>query len=163
MFFLCLAGCGDIVRLSDFGNHARSCPCKPQTALDPKVIRWLWSNSFLFIFALVTTQLSFTQSHWKLILHCILKGAPKLIIAEIRHHPTCQNTRWYINKQFCKNLSEKTKNHLLPIAFFDWGLTKGLGLVKLAVRSPYYSEHHWMLPLYSSVLQVLSPSINLTG
>ncbi|XP_073528280.1 uncharacterized protein [Phyllobates terribilis] len=31
-------GCGDVIRLSDFGNHARSCPCKPPTELDPKTV-----------------------------------------------------------------------------------------------------------------------------
>ncbi|XP_056423891.1 uncharacterized protein LOC130362843 isoform X2 [Hyla sarda] len=38
--FCCFAyrGCGDIVLLSDFGNHARSCPYKPQTELDPKTV-----------------------------------------------------------------------------------------------------------------------------
>ncbi|KAM4040250.1 uncharacterized protein ACNLHF_011621 [Anomaloglossus baeobatrachus] len=38
--FCCFAyrGCADVVPLSDFGNHARSCPCKPQTKLDPKTV-----------------------------------------------------------------------------------------------------------------------------
>ncbi|XP_073409887.1 uncharacterized protein [Dendrobates tinctorius] len=38
--FCCFAyrGCGDVVPLSEFGNHARSCPCKPQTELDPKTV-----------------------------------------------------------------------------------------------------------------------------
>ncbi|XP_040286115.1 uncharacterized protein LOC120999308 [Bufo bufo] len=38
--FCCFSyrGCEDIVQLSDFGNHARSCPFKPQTELDPKTV-----------------------------------------------------------------------------------------------------------------------------
>ncbi|XP_077138657.1 uncharacterized protein LOC143804440 [Ranitomeya variabilis] len=38
--FCCFAyrGCGDVIPLSEFGNHARSCPCKPQTELDPKTV-----------------------------------------------------------------------------------------------------------------------------
>ncbi|XP_075719227.1 uncharacterized protein LOC142760141 isoform X2 [Rhinoderma darwinii] len=38
--FCCFAyrGCGDVVQLSDFGNHARCCPFKPQTELEPKTV-----------------------------------------------------------------------------------------------------------------------------
>lgn len=41
-FVFLFEGCGDILKLTDLGNHAKNCLFKPPTELDPKVVHSLY-------------------------------------------------------------------------------------------------------------------------